>query len=134
MKVYGFRFGDHAPSRSPFQILIALCATPRLLFLALQWLVHRYPPSAASRADTANESSGSDEGQKGDDVIASTEKLLDAVTSTANQAVGETFDGSRSRVANAALFVGISRTLCWSVWYSRLLLLRFFPNKVRKRD
>jgi hypothetical protein len=35
------RIGDHAVSRSPFHILIALCATPRFLMLGLQWLAHR---------------------------------------------------------------------------------------------
>lgn len=36
--------GDHAPLRAPFQILIALCATPRFFLLLVQWLVHRNPP------------------------------------------------------------------------------------------
>lgn len=39
--------GDHAASRAPFQILIALTATPRFIFLGLQWLAHRYPPQVS---------------------------------------------------------------------------------------
>lgn len=35
------RIGDHPATRAPFHILIALCATPRFLLLALQWLAHR---------------------------------------------------------------------------------------------
>ncbi|ODN89207.1 calcofluor white hypersensitive protein [Cryptococcus wingfieldii CBS 7118] len=50
--------GDHVPTRAPFQILIALCATPRFLLLIVQWLVHRNPslksrPSGARRPNTA---------------------------------------------------------------------------------
>ncbi|GMK59272.1 hypothetical protein CspeluHIS016_0702870 [Cutaneotrichosporon spelunceum] len=36
--------GDHAASRAPFHIAIALTAFPRFTLLALQWVAHRYPP------------------------------------------------------------------------------------------
>ncbi|WVQ84587.1 hypothetical protein IAT38_006741 [Cryptococcus sp. DSM 104549] len=45
--------GDHAPSRAPFHILIALCATPRFLLLLVQWIVHRNPPQDTSTEKSA---------------------------------------------------------------------------------
>lgn len=42
--------GDHAASRAPFQIAIALTAAPRFALLALQWVAHRYPPRGRSAA------------------------------------------------------------------------------------
>jgi hypothetical protein len=42
--------GDHAASRAPFQIAIALTAFPRFALLALQWVAHRYPPRGRGAA------------------------------------------------------------------------------------
>ncbi|BEJ12602.1 hypothetical protein CspHIS471_0210620 [Cutaneotrichosporon sp. HIS471] len=42
--------GDHAASRAPFHIAIALTAFPRFALLALQWVAHRYPPRGREAA------------------------------------------------------------------------------------
>ncbi|WVR00084.1 hypothetical protein IAU59_007226 [Kwoniella sp. CBS 9459] len=114
--------GDHAPSRAPFQILIALCATPRFLLLLVQWLVHRYPPlRPAKSADryTALQSEGKgsalrDVGMRARSaahkVENEVEELLEPVEDTLKTEVGST------TLVDVEFFVGIARTFSCGGW------------------
>ncbi|WVF72912.1 hypothetical protein IAT40_007730 [Kwoniella sp. CBS 6097] len=114
--------GDHAPSRAPFQILIALCATPRFLLLLVQWLVHRYPPvrptkSADRYTTTSSEGKASAVRTMGirtrtaaQKVEAEVEELLAPVDDALKAEVGST------TLVDMELFVGIARTFCCGGW------------------
>ncbi|WWD03771.1 hypothetical protein V865_001827 [Kwoniella europaea PYCC6329] len=118
--------GDHAPPRAPFQILIALCATPRFLLLLVQWLVHRYPPSRPPKSsdrypldsdlDSAGYSSAiKDAGIKTRSAAAKIEKeveeqILKPVEEALRDEIGN------STLVDVELFVGIARTFCCGGW------------------
>ncbi|WVR07560.1 hypothetical protein IAU60_004602 [Kwoniella sp. DSM 27419] len=117
--------GDHPPPRAPFQILIALCVTPRFLLLLVQWLVHRYPSSRAgdepfsrSEASAANDSkttvfptSRSSESVRAKNAESSRDRAqVDQLDKVLRQEVGST------TLVDIELFIGIARTFCCGGW------------------
>ncbi|OCF42243.1 calcofluor white hypersensitive protein [Kwoniella heveanensis CBS 569] len=114
--------GDHAPSRAPFQIIIALCATPRFLLLLVQWLVHRYPPLRPSKSaeryqpsdsegrTTAIRDAGIRTRAAVNRVGAGVEELLAPVDDAIKAEFGST------TLVDIELFVGIARTFCCGGW------------------
>lgn len=126
-----FRIGDHSAPRASFQILIALCATPRFLLLLVQWLAHRYPlarpPKSAGaqlpppvhgdggggihHSDGVSKST-LDEGfgaVQGD--VTSRGASIEDVTCSLAEALEE--EVGASSLPDIELAVGIARTFCW---------------------
>ncbi|KAK8853309.1 hypothetical protein IAR55_004013 [Kwoniella newhampshirensis] len=119
--------GDHALPRAPFQILIALCATPRFLLLLVQWLVHREPPltpaKSSARHDTAANGNGHSTSLNAEDVRMCSvpqrpgeriQEEVGSMTESMVQAI-ETEIGS-SALADLELLVGVARTFCCGGW------------------
>nr|XP_019001310.1 calcofluor white hypersensitive protein [Kwoniella mangroviensis CBS 8507]OCF64771.1 calcofluor white hypersensitive protein [Kwoniella mangroviensis CBS 8507] len=118
--------GDHAPPRAPFQILIALCATPRFLLLLVQWLVHRYPPSRPPKSseryplDSDLTSAGHSSaikaaGIKTRSAAAKIEKEVEEETLRPVEEALRDEIGSKTLV-DIEVFVGIARTFCCGGW------------------
>ncbi|WWD19737.1 hypothetical protein CI109_104201 [Kwoniella shandongensis] len=119
--------GDHALPRAPFQILIALCATPRFLLLLVQWIVHRNPPIRPTKTSDRHDSAATTNGhsstlkltglrtrtafQKGGEKV---QEGIEVVTAPLEEAV-EMEVGSTTLV-DIELFVGIARTFCCGGW------------------
>ncbi|WWC72123.1 uncharacterized protein I206_106083 [Kwoniella pini CBS 10737] len=115
--------GDHAPPRAPFQILIALCATPRFLLLLVQWLVHRYPPSRYSKppnlSSSAINSNGTAMPESG---LRTRSKATTRKVENVIHEIVEPLEGALEQelgnktLADIELFVGIARTFCCGGW------------------
>ncbi|WWC91829.1 uncharacterized protein L201_006776 [Kwoniella dendrophila CBS 6074] len=115
--------GDHAPPRAPFQILIALCATPRFLLLLVQWLVHRYPPAKPSISGERYTSKPSSNGNASSidkpglvtraptsKLEKEVEEIMEPVDNALRQEIGN------QTLVDIELFVGIARTFCCGGW------------------
>jgi hypothetical protein len=124
------RAGDHAISRAPFHILIALCAGPRFLVLILQWLAHRHtsitnttgtqePPSSAKSTATATRTKAA-------------QRQPEEMVDQAVDAIRKTVEGGDAPppppLADIELVVGVIRTFCWCVgcldWGIELIMQR----------
>ncbi|WRT70118.1 uncharacterized protein IL334_007112 [Kwoniella shivajii] len=114
--------GDHASPRAPFQILIALCATPRFLLLLLQWLVHRYPPSRPPKSsDTCPTSEGSGATSALKEARVRTRSVDHKLEKEIEEVLAPVDDPLRVEIGSKALvdielFVGIARTFCCGGW------------------
>ena len=109
------RAGDHAVSRAPFHIIIALCAGPRFLVLILQWLAHRHTAVKVKSNDydgalvgqtTARASRSKAEHRKA-------EEMVDTISSSVREAVEGGANPPPPPLADIELVVGIARTFCW---------------------
>jgi hypothetical protein len=110
------RAGDHAHSRAPFHILIALCAGPRFLVLVLQWLSHRQTKGTDdSASEDDRDSSAQSSGRQSRSTRSTSrkaEELVDQVVKPAYEAVREE-GGPKAPLADIELGVGLARTFCW---------------------
>ncbi|WWC64717.1 uncharacterized protein I303_107328 [Kwoniella dejecticola CBS 10117] len=113
--------GDHAPPRAPFQILIALCATPRFLLLLVQWLAHRYPPArladASTRlAPTSNGASSAlkDAGLRSRAATSRIEREDESILKAAGENPKEEIN--YGALVDIELLVGVVRTFCCGGW------------------
>lgn len=115
--------GDHVAPRAPFQILIALTATPRFVVLGLQWIAHRYPPStsvrssgsgpAASSAPSASTSTY--QGNLRSRSKAHKEDDEAQHPLTAEDAGPVRTVAVRPGLVDAEIMFGVARTFCWCV-------------------
>ncbi|ORY35803.1 Frag1/DRAM/Sfk1 family-domain-containing protein [Naematelia encephala] len=113
--------GDHAPPRAPFQIFIALCATPRFLLLLVQWLVHRYPPSSSrssmkapydtNGSSTSVETASIRERLKTRTDAGRVREMVEDVEAEVDNVLGH-----GGGTADLELFVGVARTFCCGGW------------------
>ena len=113
-----YRIGDHPPPRAPFQILIALCATPRFLLLLVQWLVHRYPPMPVrenpkyKEENTGGTSSAVSSSTMRTRVSTKLEDIAEEILSPVEDAIKDE-QALVKRNVDLELFVGIARTFSW---------------------
>ena len=99
------RVGDHFPPRAPFQILIALCATPRFLLIALQWMIHRSSPRRDSELEHSRQPI-----KNGLEKSTENRQGINAPSdgrSPESRAVGS------GTLPDIEAIVGIVRTFCW---------------------
>lgn len=111
--------GDHPPPRAPFQILIALCATPRFLLLLAQWLAHRYPPAGTQAAAThkrvpTSAKTSALESPRVRTRAAKTAEKTQGTDGSATEPYEDERDGSGG--ADIEAIVGVARTFCCGGW------------------
>ncbi|TXT15669.1 hypothetical protein VHUM_00172 [Vanrija humicola] len=116
--------GDHVAPRAPFQILIALTATPRFVLLGLQWIAHRYPPSTSVRSSSAPAAaaaapSASTSTYQGN--LRSRAKTHKDDDDASHPLTGEDAGparpaSSRTGLVDAEIMFGVARTFCCGGW------------------
>ena len=109
------RIGDQAAPRAPFQIIITLCATPRFMLLAAQWLIHRTRTNTEpqkNRESTGN-STAVDQDAPTTRRAAKAAEAVEDVLNSLEKAVKTEERVTGSSTADVELYVGIARTFCW---------------------